>query len=315
MSGARITVLAGGVGAARFLRGLIRAVPPESVTVVVNTGDDITLHGLHVAPDLDTVLYTLAGIVHPEQGWGIDRDTFTALAALQRLGAPDTWFRLGDQDLATHLRRTALLGEGRTLTQATSALCAGLAVRTRILPMSDQPVTTRVRTPEAELHFQEYFVRESCRPRVLGVRFDGIAAAYPTPEVLESIGNATAVIVAPSNPVASIGPMLALPGMRDALRAVRPVVAVSPLIGGRAVKGPTVPFMEAAGLTPQADGVAQAYADFLTAFVLDFADADRAGSVRAAGVRPVLAHTLMDAPDASASLARATLEAAAATVP
>lgn len=315
MTGARITVLAGGVGAARFLRGLIRVVPPESVTVVVNTGDDITLHGLHVSPDLDTILYTMAGIAHPEQGWGIDADTFTALAALQRLGAPGTWFRLGDQDLATHLRRTALLAEGRTLTQATSALGAALAVRTQILPMSDQPVTTRVATPEGELHFQEYFVREGCRPRILAVRLDGIAAAYPTPEVLQSIGNATAVIVAPSNPVASIGPILALPGLRDALRAVRPVVAVSPLIGGRAVKGPTVSFMEAAGLAPQADGVARAYADFLTAFVMDHADAGRADRVRAAGVRPVLAETLMDTPAAGAALARATLEAAAATVP
>lgn len=310
----RIAVLAGGVGAARFLRGLVTVVPPEQIAVIVNTGDDITLHGLHVSPDLDTVMYTLAGIAHPEQGWGIANDTFQALTALSRLGAPETWFRLGDQDLATHLRRTALLAQGHTLTHATMALAGALGIRTRILPMSDLPMTTRVLTPAGELHLQEYFVREACRPPVQGVRFEGRETAYPTPEALEAIANATVVIVAPSNPIISIGPILALSGMREALRAAPPVVAITPLIGGRAVKGPTVEFMRGSGLEPHAAAVAQLYAEFLTAFVLDVVDADSAERVRAAGVLVATTDTRMDTPAAAARVARVALDAAGTPV-
>jgi LPPG:FO 2-phospho-L-lactate transferase len=306
----RIAVLAGGVGAARFLRGLVMVVPPEQIAVIVNTGDDIALHGLHVSPDLDTVMYALAGVAHPEQGWGIAGDTFHALAALGRLGAPDTWFRLGDQDLATHLRRTVLLAQGHTLTSATTALAAALGIRTRILPMTDLPVTTRVLTPNGELHLQEYFVREACRPPVLGVRFEGREAAYPTSEALEAIANATAVIVAPSNPIISIGPILALSGMREALRAAPPVVAITPLIGGRAVKGPTVELMRGTGLEPHAAAVAQLYADFLTAFVLDVVDADSAEQVRATGALVATTDTRLDTPEAAARVARVALESA-----
>jgi LPPG:FO 2-phospho-L-lactate transferase len=310
----RIAVLAGGVGAARFLRGLVTVVAPERIAVIVNTGDDIHLHGLHVSPDLDTVMYTLAGIAHPEQGWGVAGDTFHALAALSRLEAPDTWFRLGDQDLATHLRRTALLAEGHTLTRATMALAGALGIRTRILPMTDLPMTTRVLTPSGELHLQEYFVREGFRPAVLGVRFEGREAAYPTAEVLEAIANATVVIVAPSNPIISIGPILALAGMREALRAAPPVVAITPLIGGRAVKGPTVELMRGSGLEPHAAAVAELYADLLTAFVLDSVDADAAERVRSAGVRVVTTDTRMDSPTAAARVARVALEAAGTPV-
>jgi LPPG:FO 2-phospho-L-lactate transferase len=310
----RIAVLAGGVGAARFLRGLVTVVAPERIAVIVNTGDDIHLHGLHVSPDLDTVMYTLAGIAHPEQGWGVAGDTFHALAALSRLEAPDTWFRLGDQDLATHLRRTALLAEGHTLTRATMALAGALGIRTRILPMTDLPMTTRVLTPSGELHLQEYFVREGFRPAVLGVRFEGREAAYPTAEVLEAIANATVVIVAPSNPIISIGPILALAGMREALRAAPPVVAITPLIGGRAVKGPTVELMRGSGLEPHAAAVAELYADLLTAFVLDSVDADAAERVRSAGVRVVTTDTRMDSPTAAARGARGALEAAGTPV-
>ncbi len=306
-----ITVLAGGVGAARFLRGLVAVAPPDRVTAIVNTADDIELHGLRISPDLDTVTYTLAGLADAERGWGVARDTFAALAALRRLGAPDCWFQLGDRDLATHLRRTALLAAGRSLTQATQAIGAALGVRSRVLPMTDQRVTTRILTDSGELHFQEYFVRDACRPPVRGIRFDGLQEAYPSPEVLEAVSNASLVIVAPSNPVISIGPILALPGMRDALRAVHPVIAITPLIGGRAVKGPTVPLMQALGLEAQADAVASLYADFLTAFVLDETDAPRADRVRAAGVRPAVAQTLMDTPAAAEALARVVLEAAA----
>ncbi len=311
----RITVLAGGFGAARFLSGLVSVIPPERITVVVNTGDDISLHGLHISPDLDTVTYALAGMIDMERGWGIARDTFRALEALQRLGAPNEWFRLGDLDLATHLRRTALLRAGHTLTQATRAITEALGTRVRVLPMTDQPFTTRMLTAAGELHFQEYFVRDGCRPVVQGIRFEGQEASYPTSEVLESVAGATAVIVAPSNPIISIGPILALPGMRDALRAVKPVVGITPLIGGQAVKGPTVALMRAMGLEAQAYAVAEVYADFLSAFVLDEIDAAQVERVRAAGVRPVLAHTLMDTPAAAAALAQVALEAAASAVP
>jgi len=305
-----ITVLAGGVGAARFLLGLMAVAPPERVTAIVNTADDIYLHGLRISPDVDTVTYTLAGLADAERGWGIAGDTFRALAALRDLGAPDCWFQLGDRDLATHVHRTALLAAGRSLTQATGAIAAALGVRSRVLPMTDQLVTTRILTDAGELHFQEYFVREACRPRVRGIRFEGLSQAYPSPEVLEAVGNASLVIIAPSNPVISIGPILALPGMRDALRAVHPVVAVTPLIGGRAVKGPTVPLMQALGLEAQADVVARLYADFLTTFVLDETDASRADRVHAAGVRPAVAQTLMATPAAAEALARAVLDAA-----
>ncbi len=295
-----LVALAGGVGAARFLSGF----PQDDLIVIVNTADDTQLHGLHISPDVDTVTYTLAGLAHLRQGWGLQGDTFHCLDALGRLGG-DTWFRLGDRDLATHLYRTRRLSQGATLTQVTGEIARALGVRAAILPMTDQPVRTIVRTPAGRLDFQTYFVRRRHRDRVLGVRFAGVRRARPAPGVLRALQQARAVLVCPSNPIISIGPILALPGMRAALRALRaPVIAVSPLIAGRALKGPAADMMKGMRLRPDALGVAQLYRDFVDVLVLDRADAGLAASVERLGIRPVVANTLFDTPRRRRSLAR-----------
>lgn len=304
-----IAVLAGGVGAARFLRGLIDVVEPVSVTVIGNTGDDEEFWGLHVSPDLDTVVYTLADVVDPETGWGLAGDAYACLEQMARLGEP-AWFHLGDTDLATHVERTRLLRAGRTLSQVTETVARAFGLACRLLPMSDDPVRTLVATDAGELSFQEYFVRRQWQDEVRALRFEGAEAARPAPGVLGAIAGAEAVIIAPSNPLVSIGPILAVPGLRDALRATpAPVVAVSPIVGGRALKGPADRMMAALGHEPSAVGVARLYANFLNALVLDRQDDALAPAVEALGVRPVVADTIMRDASSRRALAKATLRA------
>ncbi len=311
-----IVALAGGVGAARFLRGLVRVVDPQDVTVIVNTADDETFHGLYVSPDLDTVTYTLAGAEHPEQGWGLAGETFTTMDAIDRYGA-DTWFRLGDRDLATHLFRTRRLAEGATLTEVTREITTAWGIPTTLLPMSDDRVATRVTVERAdgrteELAMQEWFVRERTEPPVTAVRFDGAATSRPGPAVLGALDAADTILVCPSNPIISIGPILAVPGIREALERRRArVVGVSPIIGGAAVKGPADRMMARLGMDVSCVGVAREYAPFCSTLVIDAGDADHADAVRACGVEAVVAETLMTDARVAAALARRTLDAVA----
>jgi len=306
-----ITALAGGVGAARFLRGLVQVVDPTDVTVIVNTADDDWFHGLYVCPDLDSVTYTLAGAENPETGWGLAGETFATIDALARYGE-DTWFRLGDRDLATHLFRTRLLREGATLSEATARVTAAWELGPRLLPMTDDRVATRITTDDAELAMQEWFVRERCEPAVRSVQFAGSADATPAPGVLDAISTAETILICPSNPVISIGPILAVAGIRDALVARRDrVVGVSPIIAGRPVKGPADRLMGPLGIDVSCVGVAREYRAFCSALVIDTGDAARAGEIEALGVRAVTAETLMTDARVAAALARDTLAAVA----
>jgi len=313
-----LVALAGGVGAARFLRGLMQVVVPEDVTVVVNTGDDDWFHGLLVCPDLDSVTYTLAGAENPETGWGLADETFATMDALERFGAP-TWFRLGDRDLATHLYRTQRLREGgASLSEVSSELAAAWGVRSRLLPMSDDRVATRIdaRLPGdddvAELRMQEWFVQHRSEPPVVAVRFEGAATATAAPGVLEALHAAETILVCPSNPVISIGPILAVAGIRDTLVRRRDrVVGVSPIIAGAPVKGPADRLMGPLGIEVSCVGVARSYADFCGTLVIDAGDAGRAAEVEAQGVRAVVAETLMRDARVAAALARHTLDAVA----
>ena len=306
-----ITALAGGVGAARFLRGLVQVVDPSDVTVVVNTADDDWFHGLYVCPDLDSVTYTLAGAQNPETGWGLVGETFATVDALGRYGA-DTWFRLGDRDLATHLFRTQLLREGATLSEATARITAAWELAPRLVPMSDDRIATRITTDTGELAMQEWFVRERCEPPVLGVHFDGAGTAAAAPGVIDAILGAETVLVCPSNPVISIGPILAVAGVRDALVARRDrVVGVSPIIAGRPVKGPADRLMGPLGIDVSCVGVAREYREFCSTLVIDAGDAARAAEIEALGVHAVTADTLMTDARVAAALARDTLAAVA----
>jgi len=308
MSAGPVVVLAGGVGAARFLRGLLRVVPADDLVVIGNTGDDMWWQGLYIAPDLDTVTYWLAGVADESRGWGLRGDTFTAQAALADLTS-EAWFQLGDRDLATHLYRTGRLSRGVPLHQVTAELAERFGVRSRILPMSDDPVETRLKTEAGDLHFQEYFVREHWRPLVREIYWTGIKAARPTPGIAEAVAAAGAVLIAPSNPAISIGPILRVPGMRRLLTAVRGrTVAISPLIQGRAVKGPTVELMRAEGIRPDALGVAQLYRDLAAGFVLDAADAALAPAIAAMGYRVAVRPTLLDDIAAAREVAVAALD-------
>ena len=322
-----IAVLCGGVGAARFLSGLVRVVDPARVTAIVNVGDDAEFHGLHVSPDLDTVLYTLAGMVDETTGWGVRADTSHVQEALARLGR-DTWFRLGDADLATHIHRTALLREGLPLSGVTERLRRAFGIGATLLPATDDTQATMVRTDDGWLAFQDYFVRRGSRDVVREVRFNsntrpapGVLAAEvrfdsgarPAPGVLVAIAEAEVVIVAPSNPIVSIGPVLAVEGVRTALVATAAtIVAVSPIVGGQALKGPAAAMLASLGHEVSAAGVAALYADFLDVLVIDEQDADLAPRVTALGVRPVVAPTIMRDAAAKAALARAVLDAARA---
>ncbi|HEY3230391.1 MAG TPA: 2-phospho-L-lactate transferase, partial [Roseiflexaceae bacterium] len=300
--------LAGGVGAARFLDGLVRVVPPDDVVAIVNTGDDFELHGLYISPDLDIVTCTLAGVINPEQGWGIAGDTLACMEWLGRLGAP-TWFSLGDRDLALHIRRTALLRAGRTLAEVADQFRRALGVAVRILPMSNQPVPTHIITPAGELHFEEYFVQRRAQDEVLGVRFVGVEQARPAPGVLEAIRAAEAVLIAPSNPIVSVGTILAVPGVRAALQeTAAPIVAVSPIVGGAAIKGPAGPLMQAMGFEVSARGVAACYRDLADVLVIDQVDAALAGDIRALGLQVVVTDTIMRGPAEKRALARVALD-------
>jgi len=300
-----VTVLAGGYGGAKLSHGLAlasaarraRGEPPLDLAIVVNTGDDLTVHGLEVSPDLDTVMYTLAGLANEATGWGVRDETWSGAAMLERLGA-DTWFRLGDRDLATNLLRTERLRAGQRLTEVTLGLARALGVDARLLPMTDDPVRTQLLTADGWLDFQEYFVHRHHDVRVSALRHVGADRSAPTPEVLEAIATAELVVVAPSNPFLSIGTILAVPGIEDALRATpAPVVGVSPIVGGAAIRGPADELFRSLGGEPSAAGVAAHYQDrhpgLLDALVIDLADADLAGRVQATGVEAVVEPTVM----------------------
>ena len=305
----KLTALAGGTGGAKLLRGLQRIMDPRELTVIVNTGDDAVIWGLYVCPDLDTVIYTLAGIIDEAKGWGLAGETFHTLDQIARFREP-VWFNLGDRDLATHLHRTRLLGEGRTLTEVTHGIASALGVSAPVLPMSDQPVRTRILGPEGWLSFQEYFVREKAQVDVRAVEYAGAASARPAAGVLEAIASARAVLVCPSNPITSVGPILAVPGLLDALRATSATVAaVSPIVGGDAVSGPAGRLMASAGLPVSAAGVARAYTGWLDRLVFDEQDRGQAPEVAAQGVRPVTAPTMMSSREAEITLARHVLDA------
>jgi LPPG:FO 2-phospho-L-lactate transferase len=304
-----IVALAGGTGAAKLLRGLVHVTEPSRLFIVGNTGDDLDWWGLHVSPDLDSVAYALAGLLDGTRGWGVRDDSFHCLEAMSRLGR-ETWFRLGDQDLATHLHRTLLLRAGASLTAATRVITDALGVTARLVPMSDEPVRTELGTDKGWLSLEEFFVRERCAPDVLEVAYRGAEEARPGPDVLPAIGSAEAVVVCCSNPVTSIGPILAVPGIVDALiRTPAPVVAVSPIVGGRAVSGPAAKLLGARGLDASPLGVARAYRPWLDALVMDPADVAHAPALRREGVRPVIADALMPDPAAEARLARVVLDA------
>ncbi len=289
-----ITVLCGGVGAARYLRGLVQVVDPTDVAAVVNTGDDLTLHGLRVCPDLDTVTYTLGDGIDPERGWGLAGETWAAMEALDRYGGA-TWFRLGDRDLATHLYRTGRLHEGVGLAEVTAEVAAARGVGVRLLPMTEDPVATRFSLPGGEeISFQEYFVQRRHEVPVTAVRFAGVELARPGPGVLDALGSAERVVVAPSNPLVSIDPVLAVPGVRDAVEARRDdAVAVSPIVAGAALKGPADRLLRELGHDASVVGIARLYAPLVGTLVVDEADAGRAAEVEAEGLRCVVAPTIM----------------------
>ena len=306
----RITALAGGTGAAKLLRGLARVLDPRALTVVVNTGDDAEIWGLHVSPDLDTVCYTLGGVIDEAKGWGLRDETFHALDQIARFGEP-VWFNLGDRDLATHLHRTRLLRAGQSLTAITRDIAQALGVVSTVLPMSDQPVRTRILGPDGWLAFQEYFVREKAQVDVRAVSYAGAPRALPAPGVIESLRTADVVLVCPSNPITSIGPILAVPGIVEALQATEAsVVAVSPIVGGDAVSGPAGRLMSSAGLPVSATGVARAYGGWLDVLVFDEQDRALAEEIRTAGAIPVSAPSMMTSRESEMILARHVLAAA-----
>lgn len=296
--------LSGGVGGARLSDGLYRALGPDRLAVIGNTADDFDHFGLRLCPDLDTVLYTLAGRSHEEQGWGRAGESWRCMEAVAELGGP-AWFRLGDLDLATHLVRTSRLGEGLRLTEVTAGLAAALGVRARLLPMCEEPVRTRVRTHVGALDFQDYFVRRGQRDEVLGVEFAGIEAARATPEVLEALAQGDRIVLCPSNPFVSVAPILAVPGLEEAFRASRArKTAVSPILGGRALKGPAAAMLGSLGHEVSALGVARLYAGLVDEFVLDEVDRDLAPAVAALGLEPRVMPTRMSGPEGRLALGR-----------
>jgi len=303
-----IVALAGGVGAARFLTGLTRLVENEDLSVIVNTGDDIELFGLHISPDLDIVTYTLAGIVDEAKGWGVMGDTFQCLEMLKAHGL-DTWFGLGDRDLATHLYRTESLKKGYTLTQITKEISSVLGLKTKILPMTDDVFETRVRTSDGSIHFEEYFVRRQAKDEVLGVEFVGATTAKPAPGVLDAILEAEIVVVCPSNPVVSIGTILEVDGVRDALKRTNArVIGISPIVAGMPIKGPADKMLRGLGFEVSAYGVAKIYSDFLDTFVIDTKDTGSKSRVETLGVNVKVTNTVMKSLEDKVALAKAVLE-------
>ncbi|MBS7640707.1 MAG: 2-phospho-L-lactate transferase [Candidatus Bathyarchaeia archaeon] len=288
-----ITALAGGVGAAKFLSGLVKVIPEEELTVIVNTGDDIELYGLHISPDIDIITYTLAGIVDEERGWGIKNDTFNCLEMLRRYGY-ETWFNLGDRDLATHIHRTILLKRGLKLSQVTKEICRSLGVKANIIPMTNNKFETWIETDAGLMHFQEYLVKRGAKDRVLGIKYLGAEEAKPAEGVIEAILNSKLVIICPSNPIVSIGTILSIRGVREALRSSKaPKVAISPIVAGAPIKGPADKLMSGLGLEVSAYSVAYLYRDFLTAFVLDYLDKEEKDRIESLGIKVILANTIM----------------------
>lgn len=299
-----ITVLSGGTGGAKFVDGVSRIVTPHELTVIVNTGDDLVWWGQNVSPDLDSVMYVLAGVLSQERGWGVEGDAFHCLEAMRRLGEP-AWFSIGDRDLATHLLRSELLASGKTLTEATAEIARRLEVQARILPMSDDKVETRVLTPAGELSFEEYFVRERHQIAVEGVRFAGADQAKPAPGVMAAITQTDAVLIAPSNPITSIGPILAIDEIRRALiETSAPVVAVSPILGGAAVSGPAAELMRAQALPVSALGVAEAYREFLDILLIAECDVGIIPDLQRLEIDGVATNILMKSEEDKVRLAR-----------
>ncbi len=308
----RCLALSGGVGGAKLALGLSRVVPPEALTIVCNTADDFDHLGLRVCPDLDTVMYTLAGISNRVTGWGQAHETWSFLEALSQLGG-ETWFRLGDRDLATHVERTRRLRTGESLTAVTDALCRPLGIEATVLPMSDDPVRTVVGTPDGELSFQHYFVRDRCAPAVTGFRFEGVDAARPAPDFLAALKDdaMAAIVICPSNPFVSVDPVLALPGVEVALRSTRaPVIAVSPIVGGAAIKGPAAKMMTELRMPVTAAAVARHYLDrsLLDGFVVDHADTAEAAEIEGAGLPTLVTGTVMESLADRERLAREVLD-------
>jgi len=312
-----LVALCGGVGAARMLSGLVRVVPGDEITAIVNVGDDMVLHGLSISPDLDTVTYTLAGLDNRETGWGVAGESWVVMDELARIGGED-WFRLGDRDLATHLFRTGRLAAGQPLSAVTTALCDRRGIAVHMVPVTDDPLRTRVTLAArsalgpagTEVCFQDYFVRLAHEVPVRGVRFEGADDARPAPGVIDALARAGMIVVCPSNPVVSIGPLLAVPGVEDALRARRPdVVAVSPIVAGAALKGPADRMLRELGTEPSVVGVARRYASWVGTLVIDEADAAHAAAVEAEGMRCVVAPTVMSTPERAADLAKVVLDA------
>lgn len=307
-----IVALAGGVGAAKFLRGLVEVIPPEELTIISNTGDDIEMFGLHISPDIDIVAYTLSGLVDDARGWGIRGDTFNSLDMMRRYGA-SVWFNLGDRDLATHLLRTQQLRAGLSLTAITAAQCTALGMTSRMLPMCDQPVPSMIRTPAGYFHFQEYLVQRGGREDVLEVVYQDVARASPAPGVLEALSQAEAILICPSNPIISVGTILAVPGIRAAIRcSAAPVVAISPIIQGATLKGPADLMLQGLGFEVSAYGVAQYYGDLLNGYILDTLDADLGPRVEALGLRVKVTNSMMKTLGDKVALARAALTLAGA---
>ncbi|HXX21238.1 MAG TPA: 2-phospho-L-lactate transferase [Candidatus Acidoferrum sp.] len=299
-----IAALAGGVGASKLLLGLHRVMDPRELTAIVNTGDDIVLHGLSISPDLDIVTYTLAGLVNPDTGWGFRDETFRALEQLAVYGRPE-WFRLGDRDLATHIHRTAMLRAGARLSEVADSIRQALGVQARILPMSDEPVPTMIETNQGRLHFQEYLVQRRAEPRVHAISFDGIERARPALGVLEALERASNIVICPSNPLISIGPILAVPGVREALRKRRAhVVAICPIVGGKSLKGPSDQMLAQLGHEVSALGVARMYQDICATFVIDPVDSAQAPAIDALGVEVIIYPTVMHTDQDKELLAR-----------
>jgi LPPG:FO 2-phospho-L-lactate transferase len=314
-----IAVVSGGVGAARLLAGLQQVVDPATISAVVNVGDDTVLHGLSISPDLDTITYTLAGAIDPERGWGLAGETWHVMEALERFGAArpagssagGTWFGLGDRDLATHLYRTHRLREGARLTEVTAEVARAYGVAVRLLPVTDDPVRTMVQVAgEGEIGFQDYFVRRRHQVPITGVRFDGADAAEITPEVAATLRDAELIVLAPSNPIVSIGPVLAVPGVRALVSGRRAqVVAVSPIVGGRALKGPADRMLAELGHPVSVAGIARLYRDVAGTLIIDERDRALAGDVETEGVRCIVTDTVMSTPEVSAALGRTVLTA------
>ncbi len=302
-----VAVLCGGVGAARLLTGMVRAVAPGDITAIVNVGDDTRLHGLHISPDIDTIVYTLAGAIDPERGWGLVDETWNAMEQFGRYGNP-TWFNLGDRDLATHIVRTERLHDGETLSAVTCHLATSWGVECRIVPVTDDALRTIVTIDEGDISFQEYFVGRQHDVAVQQIRFDGASGAEPAPGVLEALRDADRVVIAPSNPIVSIDPVLAVAGVRDQICDRRAdTVAVSPIVGGRAIKGPAARMLTELGHEASVVGIARLYAPLAATLVIDDADAESAAAVEAEGMRCVVTDTIMNDPDRAEALARTVL--------